>query len=237
MQLICGDAIESMKMISDHSVDMILTDLPYGCTNNDWDKILPLNQLWDQYKRVIKEAGAILLFAMNRFVGEVISSNSKWYRYEWVWEKPNARGFLNSHYMTLKCHENILVFYKRKPTYNPQFTGSKPYVGKRSRDGSKNYRKFEEDRVVVSDGRRYPRDVLRFKSEIGYHPTQKPVPLLEYMIKTYTNPGETVLDCCMGSGSTGVAAVQMGRAFIGIEKDLDYYAIAKKRIAEAQAQG
>ena len=100
MQLICGDAIESMKMISDHSVDMILTDLPYGCTNNDWDKILPLNQLWDQYKRVIKEAGAILLFAMNRFVGEVISSNSKWYRYEWVWEKPNARGFLNSHYMT-----------------------------------------------------------------------------------------------------------------------------------------
>lgn len=233
MQLICGDAIESMKMIPDHSVDMILTDLPYGVTENDWDKILPLDQLWDQYKRVIEEAGAILLFAMNQFVGEVTSSNPAWYRYEWVWEKPSVRGFLNSHYMPLRCHENILVFYKHRPTYNPQFTWSEPYVGKHIKRGSKNYKKFKENYETISDGRRYPRDVIKFKTETGYHPTQKPVPLLEYMIKTYTDPGEIVMDCCMGSGSTGVAAVRTGREFIGIEKDPNYYAIAEKRIAEA----
>lgn len=220
MQLICGDAIEGMKMIPDHSVDMILTDLPYGITNNGWDKILPFDQLWEQYKRIIKKNGAVALFAMNKFMGKVIESNLKWFRYEWIWEKPNTRGFLNSHYMPLKCHENILIFYKHKPTYNPQFAWGKPY----------------EDYVTVSDGRRYPRDVIKFNCETGYHPTQKPVPLLEYMIKTYTNPGETVLDCCMGSGSTGVAAIKTAREFIGIEKEKDYYAIAKKRIEEAKIE-
>lgn len=130
MQLICGDAIEGMKMIPDHSVDMILTDLPYGITNNGWDKILPFDQLWEQYKRIIKKNGAVALFAMNKFMGKVIESNLKWFRYEWIWEKPNTRGFLNSHYMPLKCHENILIFYKHKPTYNPQFAWGKPYTGK-----------------------------------------------------------------------------------------------------------
>jgi site-specific DNA-methyltransferase (adenine-specific) len=169
-------------------------------------------------------------------MGKVIESNLKWFRYEWIWEKPNTRGFLNSHYMPLKCHENILIFYKHKPTYNPQFAWGKPYTGKHIGGGSKNYRKFKEDYVTVSDGRRYPRDVIKFNCETGYHPTQKPVPLLEYMIKTYTNSGETVLDCCMGSGSTGVAAIKTAREFIGIEKEKDYYAIAKKRIEETKIE-
>lgn len=162
----------------------------------------------------------------------LVSSNLKMYRYEWIWKKSNSTGFLNAKKMPLKTHESIEVFYKKPPTYNPQFTQGKPY---KTTTGSStpNYNKFYKI-TTVSDGKRYPIDVLEFKSEIGLHPTQKSVALLEYLIKTYTNEGETVLDNCMGSGSTGVASIHTNRKFIGIELDKDYFEIAKKRIDAEQ---
>ena len=234
IKLLQGDCLELMKNIKDKSIDMILCDLPYGTTHCKWDTVIQFESLWKQYNRIIKDNGAICLFSQMPFSAILISSNFKMYRYEWIWKKSTRTGFLNAKKMPLKVHENIEVFYKKPPTYNPQFTQGKPYKTKKS-----SLSPIYNDMLLVetvSDGRRYPIDVLEFNSEWGLHPTQKPVALLEYLIKTYTNEGETVLDNCMGSGSTGVASIHTNRNFIGIELDKDYFDIAKKRIDAEQKE-
>lgn len=220
-----------MKKIPDKSIDMILCDLPYGTTRNHWDTVIPLEPLWEQYKRVIKDNGCIALFAQTPFDKVLGASNLKMLRYEWIWLKGRGTGYLNAKKMPLKAHENILIFYKKLPTYNPQMRKGKPYV----RTGgawSANY--GNRKRVtVINEGQRYPIDVLkieRAKTDSGAHPTQKPVALLEYLVKTYTNEGETVLDNCMGSGSTAVACINTNRNFIGFETSKEYCDIANQRI-------
>jgi len=215
------------------SVDLILCDLPYGTTQNKWDSIIPLEPLWAEYKRIIKPNGAIILFAQTPFDKVLGCSNLEWLKYEWIWEKDNGTGFLNAKKAPLKIHENILVFYNKLPTYNPQMREGKPYTVKAGRKSS-NYG-TQIDVTTVNTGERYPIDIIKFNRDKGkYHPTQKPVPLLEYLIKTYTNENEIVLDNCMGSGSTCVASHNTGRRYIGIEKDKDYYDIAIKRLEECE---
>lgn len=228
-----GDCLELMKDIPDESIDMILCDLPYGTTKNKWDSVIPLNKLWKSYERIIKDNGAIVLFSQMPFSAELVHSNLKLFKYEWIWQKDNGTGFLNAKKMPLKIHENILVFYKKLPLYNPQMrTGFKPYKCKQGRH-STNYGAYEQGHITESNGERYPIDIIKFKKDSGLHPTQKPVELLEYLIKTYTNENETVLDNCMGSGSTGVACINTNRNFIGYELDEKYFEIAEKRINEA----
>lgn len=221
-----------MTDIPDGSIDMILCDLPYGTTaRNTWDSIIPYDELWNQYNRIIKDNGAILLFAQLPFDKALAMSNPKMLRYEWIWKKQQGTGHLNAKKMPMKAHENILVFYKKLPTYNPQMREGKPYTCKSGR-GSSNYRE-QKSVVTQNDGYRYPIDILEFSSDKGLHPTQKPVALLEYLIKTYTNENETVLDNCMGSGSTGVACIHTNRNFIGMELDENYFKIAEQRIYES----
>lgn len=237
IDLRCGDCLKLMKDIPDKSIDMILCDLPYGTTRNKWDSVIPLDKLWEQYERIIKENGAIVLFSQMPFTAELVHSNLKLFKYEWIWEKDNGTGFLNAKKMPLKIHENILVFYKKLPTYNPQMrTGFKPYKCKQGRH-STNYGAYEQGHITESNGERYPIDIIEFKKDSGLHPTQKPVALLEYLIKTYTNENETVLDNCMGSGSTGVASINTNRNFIGIELSEEYYNIAKERIEKISLEG
>lgn len=225
-----GDCLELMKSIPDKSIDMILCDLPYGTTKNKWDSVIDLDLLWQQYERIIKDNGAIVLFAQVPFNIVLGGANLKLLKYEWIWEKDNGTGFLNAKKMPLKIHENILIFYKKPPTYNPQMRiGYKPYEQKSGR-GSNNY--GEQIRVITkNNGERYPIDIIKFKRDKEkLHPTQKPVALLEYLIKTYTNENEVVLDNCMGSGSTGIACLNTNRKFIGFELDEKYFEIAKNRL-------
>ena len=234
MWLMLGDCLERMKEIPDGSVDMVLCDLPYGTTQNKWDSIIPLDLLWAEYERIIKTRGAIVLTAQTPFDKVLGVSNLKMLKYEWIWEKPKATGHLNAKKMPMKAHENILVFYKKLPTYNPQKTAGEPY--KPSGGGSKldNYGDFAAIREGSLDGTRYPRSVVKFNHETKpSHPTQKPVDLMEYLIRTYTNEGDVVLDNCMGSGTTGVACRNLNRKFIGIEMDEGYFEIAKDRIKGA----
>ena len=231
MKLLQGDCLELMKNIPDKSIDLILCDLPYGTTHNKWDTIIPFDKLWAQYKRIIKDNGAILLFSQMPFGASLIMSNPKMFRYEWIWEKNQAVGFLNAKKMPLRKHENILVFYKHLPTYNPQglIKLDEPIQeeGSANRNG-KNY--GVADKSFIRTHTNYPTDIITFSKDSGYHPTQKPVDLLEYLIKTYTNEGDTVLDNCMGSGSTGVACVNTNRDFIGMELNEEYFKIACERI-------
>ena len=222
-----------MKDIPDKSVDMILCDLPYGTTQNKWDKKIDLEKLFAEYRRITKCNAAIALFSQMPYSAELVTANQKQFRYEWIWQKTQGTGFLNANRMPLKIHESILIFYDKLPEYNPQFETGK--IHSRGHGGlSSNYRKFE--RIVGNKSAEYyPCDVIKFsKTADRLHPTQKPVPLLEYLIKTYTHEGETVLDNCMGSGSTGVACINTNRDFIGIELDDYYFDIAKKRIEEHQ---
>lgn len=242
MKLINGDCLQVMEEIPENSVDMILTDLPYGTTACSWDAVIPFEPLWNQYNRIIKDGGVVALFGQEPFSSRLRISNIKNYKYDWVWEKTMAVGFLNANRKPLRAYECISIFSNKGiTTYNPQFTyGHKPYKNiykNNAKDGV--YRKYIKAGLTnkSEDGRRYPRNVIKFSNPNNHslHPTQKPVPLLEYLIKTYTNKGETVLDSCMGSGSTGVACVNTGRDFIGIELDQNYYEIAVKRIREAEA--
>ena len=233
IKLYNNDCLKILPTLPDHSVDMVLADLPFGTTKNQWDHIIPMDQLWEQYKRLLKVGGVVALFGDEPFSSKLRLSNPKWYRYDWYWTKNNATGFLNANRMPLKRVETISIFYPKLPLYNPQKEiGYKPYT---SMTGSKtkNYGKFKSIKTV-NDGSRYPTNVLTFnKVSKTIHPTQKPVDLLEYLIKTYTNEGMTVLDNVMGSGSTGVACKNLNRNFIGIEKDPDYFEIAKERIEKA----
>lgn len=218
-----------MKEIPDGSIDMILCDPPFGTTQNKWDSVIPLDELWKGYHRIIKQNGAIVLFSQMPFTATLINSNLKEFRYEWIWQKEAGTGFLNCNRMPLKIHENICVFYKKLPTYNPQMrTGFSAYSIKQGSHSS-NYGDYTQP-ITISDGKRYPIDIIMFNRDHGLHPTQKPVALCEYFINTYTNPGETVLDTCMGSGTTGIACKNTGRYFIGYELDKDYFQIAEKRI-------
>ena len=228
-----------MKDISDKSIDLILCDLPYGTTRNSWDEVIPFDKLWAQYNRIIKDNGAILLFAQGKFYVNLVSSNMKMFRYDLVWDKELISGFLNAKRMPLRRHEQVAVFYKHLPTYNPQFTQGKPLHSKGTAYQTKeltnnNYGDFkatDDDRAGSTE--KYPISIIKFQKphpSVCVHPTQKPIELLEYLIKTYTNEGDTVLDNCMGSGSTGVACVNTNREFIGMELDEKYFNIAKERL-------
>ncbi len=226
------ECLGGMARLESGSVDMILSDLPFGTTRNPWDTIIPLDLLWGQYERIIKPHGAIVLFAQTPFDKVLGASNLKLLKYEWIWRKNIATGHLNAEKMPLKAHENILVFYKRPPIYNPQKTyGHKPYKPRGGgNERGRNYGNFGDARKGNTDGSRFPVSVLNFNCEKGLHPTQKPVALCEYLIRTYTNPGELVLDNCMGSGTVAVACKNTGRHFVGFETSPDYCAIANRRL-------
>ena len=223
-----------MRGIADKSIDMILCDLPYGTTRNKWDAVIPFDALWSQYRRVIKDNGAIVLFCDGMFTAKLIQSNEKMWRYNMVWDKQRGCDFLNANVKPLKCHEDIAVFYKKKPTYNKQPWYSTPYKLTKNGTLSDNYGDRGAAWSESKDGARNPLTILSFKRDVSrLHPTQKPVALLEYLIKTYTDEGMTVLDNCMGSGTTGVACVNTNRKFIGMELGENYFSIASNRIAEA----
>lgn len=243
VELILDNCLKVMPKFADKSIDMILCDLPYGETaRNKWDVCLPFDLLWKEYERIIKDDGAIILFANGMFTAELMTSNKKLWRYNLVWEKTQPTGFLNARRMPLRSHEDICVFYKRLPTYNPQkTTGHERKVSssssKRNCKKSTNY--GEAGLVSYDSTERYPKSVLTFPKDIQHsalHPTQKPVALLEWLIRSYTNEGDTVLDNCMGSGSTGVACLNTRRRFIGIESDKDYFNVAVRRIRQENAQ-
>ena len=257
-ELYCGDSLILMQELPDNSIDLILSDPPFGTTQNSWDTVRDFNKMWEQYKRIIKPNGCIAIFAQAPFSHVLACSNMDWYRYEWVIEKTKATGHLNAKKMPMKAHENVIIFgppendvfglpeespdtlqifYKKLPTYNPQMSEGHPPVHnytKHTSDGSN----YGASKIGISGGgstTRYPRDVLRYKwdtQKSSIHPCQKPVELLEDIIKTYTNAGDTVLDDCMGSCSTGVAAVNTERYFIGYELEKDIYKKAKQRFTD-----
>jgi len=222
------DCLEGMKYIDDKSIDMILCDLPYGITACKWDSIIPLEPLWEQYERIIKDNGAIVLTASQPFTTKLINSNIELFRYCWVWEKEQGVNFLMAKKQPLKVHEDICIFSKQQTKYNPQMTKGKPYISGKGDSGevTGKVKKIQ----TQNEGTRYPRSIIRFKRETGLHPTQKPVALFEYLIKTYTDEGDIVLDNCIGSGTTAIACINTNRNYIGFELDKEYYEIAKNRI-------
>ena len=230
MRLIHGDCIEKMKDIPDNSIDMVLCDPPYGTTACKWDSIIPLEPMWEQLERVIKPNGAIVMTAAQPFTTTLIASNMKMFKYCWVWQKNIATGHLNAKKMPMKNHEDILVFYSKQPTYNPQGVREFNKVVKRGSNGGC-YGKSGSENLQELTG--YPRTVQQFKSESKtVLPTQKPVALMEYLIKTYTNEGETVLDFAAGSFTTAIACLNTKRNFIGIELDDYYFEVGTKRVNE-----
>ena len=235
LNLIHGDCLEVMKTIPDASIDAIITDPPYGTTACKWDSIIPFEPMWEQLKRIIKPNGAIVLFGSQPFTSALVMSNPKMFKYEWVWNKIMVTNFAMAKKQPLRCVENILLFYSNQPTYNPQFNNEKT---------KKPFGKISTSKSEVcgnlglkkQSGVGYPKNILTFprpnnlSKDGNLHPTQKPVALLEYLIKTYTNENDTVLDFTMGSGTTGVACKNLNRNFIGIEKDDNYFKIASDRI-------
>lgn len=220
-----GDCIEVMSNLPNGSVDMVMCDLPYGTTQNKWDSIVPLDELWAEYKRIVKPEGAIVLTSQGMFTAVLIMSQPQMFRYKWVWEKSKATNFLNAKKQPLRKHEDVCVFYRKMPVYNPQMVKGEPYdKGFRKNQLSGSYGDFSSVHVK-SDGKRYPTDVVYFKTAESegevFHATQKPVELGRYFIRTYSNPGDLVLDNTSGSGSFLVAALMEGRNFVGIEKNAD----------------
>ncbi len=234
IKLLQGNCLELMKGIPDGSIDLILCDLPYGTTACKWDTIIPFEPLWAHYKRIAKSNAAIVLTASQPFTSAMVMSNINWFKYCWVWDKVNRpTGHLNAKKQPLRETEDVVVFYAGQPTYNPQMFDGEPYTatGSQKSDcyGS------QKTTTTICTGKRYPRNVLKIEADergtVGrIHPTQKPVALMEYLIKTYTNEGNLVLDNCMGSGTTGVACKNLNRSFIGIELDAKYFEIARNRI-------
>lgn len=242
-EIILGDCIDIMSTLPDGCVDMVFCDLPYGTTQNKWDSLIPFDKLWEQYDRVVKIDGAIVLTAQPPFDKILACSNLEHFKYEWIWEKNKATGHLNAKKMPMKAHENILIFYRKLPTYNPQMTtGHKPMNAVLPKDNipepeeKRNYNHVDK-RLGNTGGTtvRYPRDILKFPvinndDPKKFHPTQKPVDLIEYFIKTYSNPGDTVMDNCMGSGSTIIACNNTDRKYIGIEQNEEYFNTAREWI-------
>jgi len=247
-----GDCLELMDSIPDSSVDMILCDLPYGVLNKGnpnakWDTVIPFDSLWNQYDRICKPNAAIVLFCQGMFTAELIMSNPSLWRYNLIWEKDRPTGFLNANRMPLRSHEDIAVFYRELPVYNPQMTPCRPSErchpignGKHT-DRNQQYGDFDRVHPATVRNVKFPKSVIKIpqehKCDGRSHPTQKPVALCEYLIRTYTNEGMIILDNCMGSGSTGVACIQSNRDFIGIEKDPAYYEYAQERLSTAQTKG
>lgn len=242
-----GDCLEVMKKMPDGCIDMILCDLPYGTTQNKWDSVIPLEELWRQYKRVLKPNGVVVLTSLGLFTAQLMLSQPKMYKYRWIWQKSKATNFLNAKKQPLRKFEDVCVFYSKQPTYNPQMIEGEPYdKGVRKNQLSGSYGDFQPAHVR-SDGLRYPTDVIYFKTAESegdvWHPTQKPIELGRYLVRTYTNPGDIVLDNTCGSGSFLVSALLEGRNFIGIEKnedvalfkakEIDYIEIAKNRLIKA----
>lgn len=258
------DCLTGMNRINDKSIDLILCDLPYGTTKNKWDSIIPLDDLWSQYERVIKDNGAIILTASQPFTSKLVMSSINLFRHEWIWEKQKAANFMQTKYAPLKYHESVLVFYKQKPVYNPQkykvielddilqydkqemltFMTNKQYdfYGKIDRRKTVNNPKTNKQHLgseviryrKVDDGFRFPKSVLKINKEVNsnIHPTQKPVSLFEYLIKTYSNEGDVVLDTCMGSGTTAIACINTKRNYIGFEIDEVYFNKSLERIKQ-----
>lgn len=240
VELVHGDCLDVMKDIPSASIDMILADPPYGTTACKWDSAIPFEPMWRHLNRVIKSNGAIVLFGMQPFTSALIMSNIRMFKYAYVWEKTKPTGFLDAKTRPLNNYEDICVFYNKQPTYNPQMieTG-RPFKRKlvHTKRGNSECYNEQRDFETVKTGERYPTRIIKFSSVHGgnsVHPTQKPVTLMEYLINTYTNAGETVLDFTMGSGTTGVACVNIGRNFVGIEKELKYFSIANERIESAK---
>ena len=239
-----GDCLDVMKAIPDGSVDAIICDPPYGTTACKWDSVIDFDLMWEQLNRIIKPNGAIVLFGSEPFSSVLRMSNIKMFRYDIIWEKSHARGFLNAWRQPMRKHENISLFYKKQPTYNPILKDKDPKnirpISKRSRSSQFNGGKFSNEAAKrkCPNDKSMPDSILKFNSKVTpiQHPTQKPILLMEYLISTYTNENETVLDFTMGSGSTGVAAKNLNRDFIGIEQDEDYFNIANKRISEHQKE-
>lgn len=239
-----GDCLELMKEIPDNSVDFICTDPPYGTTSIKWDSILDFNQMWEQYERIIKTKGIICLFGSQPFSSQLICSKIEWFRYELIWNKNKCGSPGLAKYRPMKTHENILIFSKKSGgTYNPQMEKGEPYArtskkaeGYTSARNTHGYG-LKPVKSFSNEGTRYPKSILNisrdFSAQQQVHPTQKPVSLMEWLILTYSHENEIVLDSCMGSGSTGIAAVKLNRKFIGIESDSQYFEIAKKRIEDA----
>lgn len=229
-----GDCLEIMPMIPDKCIDLILCDLPYAATHNQWDSIIPFPKLWEQYKRIIKDNGAILLYASGKFAYHVMNSNPQWYKYDWVWLKNNVTNFPNAKKQPLRKHEQILVFYKKQPTYHPQGLMELTTPRKRQHSDDKigeSFRCAALDRPFIQTHSNYPNALLKFdRDKDCFHPTQKPIALNEYLINTYSNPGDLVLDNCAGAGSTLLAAINTGRNYCGIEKEERYYQIINDRL-------
>ena len=233
-----------MQRIPDKSIDMILCDLPYGSTKNKWDSIIPLNELWSIYCRIIKDNGAIVLTAQTTFDKILGASKVDLLKYEYVWNKKRPTGHLNSKFAPMKQHENILIFSKasacfvkdksKAMVFNPQFKKGEPYTCRNGKASSNYDTKNYEQVITVNDGNYYPTSILEFSPETGLHPTQKPVPLFEYLIRTYSNENDIILDNCMGSGTTAIAAINTNRKYIGFEIDKTYFDISQKRIQDAQ---
>lgn len=239
--VIYGDCLEVMKNIPDGSIDMILCDLPYGTTQNQKDVVIPLDKLWKEYERVIKENGAIVLFAQGLFYVDLINSKRKLFRYDLIWDKHLTSGFLNANRMPLRVHEQIAVFYKKLPTYNPQYTTGKPlhskgktYMDKEHKNS--NYGAFEmTDDNRAGSTQKHPKSILSFQKphpSVSQHRTEKSIECLEWLIRTYTNEGDVVLDNAAGSGTTAIASINSKRKYIAIELDKNYYDLINNRIAK-----
>ena len=234
-KIYCMDCLEGMKEIPDNTIDLILTDLPYGMTQNKWDCELNLELLWCSYKRIIKDNGVIALTSIQPFSSKLVMSNLNMFKYSWVWDKKISTNFLNSKKQPLRKHEDILIFYTKQCCYNPQMSKGLPYDKGVSFDKSPNYGKQRPIRALNISGDRYPTSILEISNanrRIKSHPTEKPIQLFEYLIKTYTNEGDLVLDSCLGSGTTAVACKQLGRDFIGFELSQEYVDIANKRLSQ-----
>lgn len=241
--IILGDCLEVMPRLESASIDLVLCDLPYGVTDCAWDKRLPLDRLFQEYKRLLKPRGAIVLTATQPFTTDLINACRAWFRYDLVWDKSAPVGFLNANRMPLRRHESILVFYKHLPVYHPQFTEGRPYKSKGR--GMKKSGVYKATPTVSIDnpGRRYPTSILEFPRETNggghrrlFHPTQKPQALFEYLIETYTDRGALILDNCIGAGTTALASIATGRHFVGIEKDPVFAACSSERVAAIRAE-
>lgn len=237
-EIFLGDCLEVMRTLDAGSIDAIITDLPYGTTACAWDEIIPFAPMWAAVKRILKPRGVFVTTASQPFTSKLVMSNPKWFRYEWIWEKTNAVDFMMAKARPRKLHENILVFSAEVHDYSPQMERGLPYLDKPRQRSNRIMDSAMPNLGIANHGTRYPSTIQRFSNgnnDID-HPTQKPVALYAYLIRTYTNPGDTVLDFCMGSGTTGCAAVKEGRNFVGCDNDPGYFAIAERRIAEAQMQ-